>query len=436
MNRLEKNSNSRIYQVSVVGLFLTLMGVVMGVASPGMSDTDLGVVSDQVHLPVLLATAFFYGLILLRLVPNGGKILSSRALFAFAPLVLFCIVSTAWSTNPGITLRRSAFLLLSTVIGLILGSDYNVPELVRLWAVASLIHIVLCCVFYIFMPSVLYSPSDMHALKGLTTHKNIFGFEQGLALLCFLLVPFHHLKFLRIPLAVTAGLFLVLSHSSGSLVATICALGVLPVLLLLSHRGMHRIPVTLLSVAFVTGLGWLLSQNTSFVPTLLSKDATLTGRTQLWSLVVVAIGHHPFAGYGYDAFWQGLQGDSLEIIRGVGWLVPTAHNGYLDLLLGVGSCGAILFLVPLFFFVSKGFSYLTREKSSARYFPLVFILFILIYNLNESALLTRSGLPFLFFAALTTSLSVRVPRALHNSAAARIHDSAGRPSPLAAGAQF
>ncbi|HEY0758399.1 MAG TPA: O-antigen ligase family protein [Acidisarcina sp.] len=401
--------NDRIYKAAVVGLMLTLMGVVMGIASPGLSDTDLGVVDNSLHLPVIITTGLFYAIILSRMVTHPARVLTSLAAAkTLLPILMFCVVSGAWSSDPGTTLRRALFLALTSLIGIIIGGEYDVPELARLLALASLIHIFATACLFAVSRHLLYSPSDPFSLKGLTTHKNIFGFEMGLAFLTMLLVPFRRLENLRWPLAAIALFLLLLSRSSGSLVATVFALLFVPFLLVLRFPSSQRVPVVLIALAALGGLGFLVVENAALLPAIFSKDTTLSGRTELWSLVVIAIGHHPMLGYGFDAFWQGLQGDSLTIIRGVGWLVPTAHNGYLDLLLGVGVVGALLFLLALVQFFARALRYAAAEQSSARFYPFVLLVFWLVYNLNESALLSRSGISYLLFCAITTSLGLRL----------------------------
>jgi len=108
-------------------------------------------------------------------------------------------------------------------------------------------------------------------------------------------------------------------------------------------------------------------------------------------------------GYGFDSFWMGLQGESLGIIRDVGWLVPTAHNGYLDLLLGTGIVGVLLFLPLLLQSLRRAIQTADTLTGSERYFPAAFLLFLLVYNLNESALITRSGIPFLLFVSINVA---------------------------------
>ena len=34
------------------------------------------------------------------------------------------------------------------------------------------------------------------------------------------------------------------------------------------------------------------------------KDPTFTGRTDLWTAMIISISHHPFLGTGYQAFWS------------------------------------------------------------------------------------------------------------------------------------
>ena len=48
----------------------------------------------------------------------------------------------------------------------------------------------------------------------------------------------------------------------------------------------------------------LLWSDPEFALSLLGKDTTLTGRTELWDAVVSLIKERPFLGYGYRAMWS------------------------------------------------------------------------------------------------------------------------------------
>ena len=84
------------------------------------------------------------------------------------------------------------------------------------------------------------------------------------------------------------------------------------------------------------------------VPTvlgLLGRDATLTGRTQIWALAGDAVAARPALGHGADAFWRSGYGDRLR--WSFGESAVHAHNAWIDLVLGLGVLGASVVLVLL-----------------------------------------------------------------------------------------
>lgn len=73
------------------------------------------------------------------------------------------------------------------------------------------------------------------------------------------------------------------------------------------------------------------------------KGATFTGRADIWREVFVEIGKHPILGIGFSAFWGGEYSLAGPIIQKLGWNVPGAHNGYLDILNELGLIGFACF---------------------------------------------------------------------------------------------
>jgi exopolysaccharide production protein ExoQ len=395
------------YRAVIVLLFLSLTYVLVGLTSPNMSDTDLGVMNGGLHHPAVELNALIYAVMLYRFASRPQHYLRAVArMSALLPFLAICLLSALWSTDPAHSLLHSTALLIASVVAIMVGADFEIPDIVRMFSIASLFHIILVGCFFVVARSRMYSPSDPLSLKGLTTHKNVFGFEMALAVLAFSMVPFRRLGLLRWPLTAIAMTLLILSRSSGSMVATIGAFCVLPFLFAMRFRGVQRVPLMMLSSLGAILFAVFAFVNQAELPYLFSKDSTLTGRTGLWELVRVAIGQHPLLGYGFDSFWQGLRGDSLNIIVTVGWLVPTAHNGYYDVLLGVGFIGVALFLPAFFQMLARSLRYLSTERGSAGLFPIAFIAFWLIYNLNESALITRSGIPFVLFVAMSVSMAM------------------------------
>ena len=62
------------------------------------------------------------------------------------------------------------------------------------------------------------------------------------------------------------------------------------------------------------GLVWLWA-HADVVTADVGKDATLTGRTDLWNVAITMIARRPWLGYGYGGFWRGWTGESAEFWR-------------------------------------------------------------------------------------------------------------------------
>ena len=66
----------------------------------------------------------------------------------------------------------------------------------------------------------------------------------------------------------------------------------------------------------------------------LGRDATLTGRTDIWTSLLPDVMRQPFLGYGFSGFWNPK--------RAIEHLIGEAHNGYLDVWLQLGLVGLCL----------------------------------------------------------------------------------------------
>ena len=77
----------------------------------------------------------------------------------------------------------------------------------------------------------------------------------------------------------------------------------------------------------------------------LGKDATLTGRTQIWDLVL-SLHTNRWFGTGFETFWLGRR---LEFMRTAleNFPINEAHNGYLEVYLNLGWAGVCFIAVLL-----------------------------------------------------------------------------------------
>jgi O-antigen ligase len=149
---------------------------------------------------------------------------------------------------------------------------------------------------------------------------------------------------------------------------------------------------------------WFIS-NSGDLLHLVGRNATLTGRVRLWANLSTMIQLHPWLGYGFNGFWAP-QGPSTAIWKTITWTPMRAHNGYLDICLDLGIVGLAVFFALAAVTVMRVLKQLRVATSFVNLWPLVFVVFMLGYNLAESALMKQNNLIWaLFVSCLFTSLN-------------------------------
>ncbi len=109
---------------------------------------------------------------------------------------------------------------------------------------------------------------------------------------------------------------------------------------------------------------------------------TLTGRTGIWSAVIDSIAKRPMLGYGYQAFWLGLEGESYRVILAVSWVLAQAQNGFIDVMLEMGAVGLAIVLLVFGFAFRDAVVCLLRSRDDAQlravewYLAIVILTFI------------------------------------------------------------
>jgi O-antigen ligase len=147
-----------------------------------------------------------------------------------------------------------------------------------------------------------------------------------------------------------------------------------------------------------------------FLFTLLGKDVTLTGRTEIWSAVLDSIAKRPLLGYGYQAFWLGLQGESYRVILAVSWVLAQAQNGFLDVMLEMGVAGLTIVLLVFGFAFRDGVVCLFQSRDQAQLraveWYLAIVVLTLFYNLDESFLFDPKHLGSMMFLLACVGLKI------------------------------
>ena len=170
---------------------------------------------------------------------------------------------------------------------------------------------------------------------------------------------------------------------SSSATSQVCFMMGCAVILIHSMWGKHHpallkwgIPAFFLGYV-VLGLGLGLND---MVTSKLGRDATYTGRTNIWN-AVLSVEINPLLGTGYDSFWLGPR---LYHVWSIAGPVNQAHNGYLEFYLNLGIVGLFL-LTGLMISCYRAICRQLSEPRGLASLALALWTLALFYNMTEAS---------------------------------------------------
>jgi len=320
---------------------------------------------------------------------------------------VLALASTVWSLDPLLTLRRALPFALAGLFGIWFAARYPLERQLAILRLAMIALAVAAITIVLLDPATGLDHSPGHAAdwQGVFTQKNACG---RIMVLASAVVLFDARRSLIRPGRLTAlALFLFLLFMSGSRGAWAIQAALLFLFSLLAiasqadqrNRLVLAVAVPLATMAIGAGLIVGFHQ----VAPLFGRDITLTGRTAIWIEVAHFIRQRPLFGYGYDAFWRGMQGPSLQVAAAVHFIVAHAHNGFLEIALELGVAGLLLFAVSwLRGWFALWSSWRCGEIDRIAW-PLSVLVLVALYDLDENTLLLYNGLFWvLYVSALVT----------------------------------
>ena len=196
---------------------------------------------------------------------------------------------------------------------------------------------------------------------------------------------------------------MIASTSTTALLTLLLVAAMLPVIMAVRTGGAMGVAAVWLTLT----AGAALVAATVFLPDLVfgafGKDSTLTGRTDIWELVMLSIGERPVLGYGFGAYWFDPDHGPSAVIRDVlEWPVPNAHNGWLETLLGFGYVGLALFAVHLATALTAALVRLPSQPDG--YWALPFLAIFLVSSLSESSIIQQNSMAWVLYVATAAKL--------------------------------
>jgi exopolysaccharide production protein ExoQ len=379
-------------------LYLATNGKIVpdnGDVSMSMAEAGGSSLSHQLALGItcLLCST----LIFTRLPIVFAASLRAKVLLA---LPILALLSSVWSESARQSLVSGTVLLVFTLFALYIGGSFDSGAQFELLMLAGGVSLFLSLVLVALIPA-LGAPGN--------NWRGIFAHKQNCSAVCTLLlvtaihwnpVGFSQKSF-RALYALACCAMIIMSQSR-----TGWALALVAIALSVGLSLLQRLSITdAMVICFCIFIALILIlyaiyANAALLLPAVGKDVTLSERTVIWAAVWTTILKQPILGYGYGAFWTGLQGPSLNIVIISGWALAQAQNGFLDMWLQVGIGGVLLILLATVQAARNAF-YVFRYSGEDRFvrWCVIVIITTMLYNIGESSLGMIQLVWFLFLLA-------------------------------------
>ncbi len=354
---------------------------------------------------------------LVRAIPIRHRIIAVlEKNLALVALLSLTSISFCWSIDSQLTARRSLALLLATIFAIDFGIRYSVAKQIRLVSVTVGAAVILSAIVALFFPSAVppadtgFISSDPVGWNGLFNHKSVFGHILTFAVLCTLL---HLRENVRSTVRCVICLAVIFSLIAESQSRTALVISTILVLQWFFLKMMHWNVRTLRTLGVATALLTLLLIAASLpssggLASMIDRSTDLTGRTEVWKMVLDSASKKPVLGYGYSGFWE-LTYESKRISNLLNWSVPTAHNSFLDVYIQVGMVGLLLLMSSTAVGIVRSFRFARRYSTPESAWPLSCILLVLYYSATESYFLTSNSFTWTMFVSALVSTSFPTP---------------------------
>jgi exopolysaccharide production protein ExoQ len=382
-----------------------------------LNGDDASGIAPDPFSPIVFTSIYTVTIVLIAL--NWKSfVYVARKDFAIWLLVGIAMASILWTQLPDITSRRSILLLGTTTFGVYLAVRYSFREQLQLMAIAFGLVIALSFVFAIFLPSygqMTAQEGGIHAgaWRGVMPHKNLLGRLMALSSIVFLLTAIanpmgdRRYRWLTWSGYVLSIVLVILSTSKTALVVSLVLLMILPLYRAWRLNYSFLIPFMIAFVLIFGSAATLFIGNLDAIAGALGRDLTLTGRTEIWAAMLELISQRPWGGYGYNAFWQGWDAEtSAYMWRVLGWECPYGHNGFMDLLSELGISGLAVFIFSFFTTYAMGVNWLRAVPTPEGLWPLMFLTYLLIYNISESTLLASNSIFWIVYVSVIFSMAL------------------------------
>ena len=239
--------------------------------------------------------------------------------------------------------------------------------------------------------------------RGVFSHKNLLGFVMAVAVLteCYALVRRNGSIVLRMFWLGIYFFLIVMSKSTTALLISTFYFAIAIIYLVWTRNkgaGYAAFAAFFISIIITSLVMW---SDPSLILGEFGKDATLTGRTGIWTEVLRIIDEKPLLGWGYKAMWVKDDPTTVQVDeRNGGWGVPSAHNALLEVTLELGLLGLTVILIILGDALWRGLRCCLAGVLPLGLFSLIFFLGVLIAGQTIETVGLNQEIDWLVFTIL------------------------------------
>ena len=362
------------------------------------STTEAGGGSSSLHkIVVALLSLIFFAVIVTCKAPLAKSLLNSKLVLSL-PLLAMC--SSFWSGQPVQSFISSVLLLVFTVFTICIAAEFKFQRQVELIMMVGAVALPLSILLATLAPSIGGSS---------TGWRGVFGHKQNCAAVSTLWLitalhwrchGFHRQVFKTLYIMMCVVLIAMSQSRTGWMLALVAVL-LWSILWAVQHvRRLELVLGLVVSVPIALVSAYLVITQYGSIATSVGKDATLSQRTIIWKAVLDSIALRPYLGYGFSAFWTGLNGPSQRVVLISDWGIQQAQNGYLDLWVALGIGGVVIVALMGASAIRASLQTVpSGESGSQRRWCTVVIIAILLYNIGESSFALLQMVWFLFLLA-------------------------------------
>jgi len=305
---------------------------------------------------------------LLLLTRSGGR--AFVRCWPALPFAIFAASSIAWSVVPKESFREVLALFSVLVLTSTLVSWYGAVGFGRRAQIVTGSLAIASVAVAVLLPALgVHHATDavagVHAgrWRGVFLHKNLLG-EFAVMAIVYALRPIRSepppWKLFFIVARICAFACWVMAGSAGAMGGGLIALAFF---ILMKNRITANPFITLAMILIGAALVPLLAQSAGEITSAFGRDATFSGRTEIWALGRAMIRDRLFFGSGPGADGavfgelakRSLFSDAVDL-----------HSGYLDVIFNVGVVGAVLLVLAVCAALLRGHAYLQTQSGATR----------------------------------------------------------------------